>query len=147
MQKYLLLNVKRKMYVLSVCGIIEHFLNHIYLQVHMKQCTLVLEGCPNKCGSTVERREMQNHLDNECMNKRKPTNNLQLTDHSQHTTNPQATTDVGHHETRQVTMYFIEAIMFKSEYNKNTRGLNICGNVTSADTNCPTSEYAALQHD
>ncbi|GFG28519.1 hypothetical protein Cfor_03636 [Coptotermes formosanus] len=81
------------------CGLV---LREKHLQVHMKQCTLVLEGCPNKCGSTVERREMQNHLDNECMNKRKPTNNLQLTDHSQHTTNPQATTDVGHHETRQL---------------------------------------------
>lgn len=66
----------------------------------MKQCTLVVEGCPNKCGSTIERREMQNHLDNECLNKRKSTSNLQLTNHSKPATNPQATTDLEHLETQ-----------------------------------------------
>jgi hypothetical protein len=85
----------------------------------MKQCTLVVEGCPNKCGSTIERRAMQNHLDNECMNKRKSTNSLPLTNHSKPATNPQATTDLEHHETQhQVTMYFLEVIMFESEYNE-----------------------------
>jgi hypothetical protein len=96
----------------------------------MKECTLVVEGCPNKCGSTIERREMQNHLDNVCMNRRKPTNNLQLTNHSQPATNTQGTTDLEHRETKyQVTMYFMEVIMFKSEYNKSGEGLDICGNV------------------
>jgi len=97
----------------------------------MKQCTLVVEGCPNKCGSTIERHEMQNHLDNECMNRRKPTNNLQLTNHSKPATNPQATTDLEHRETQyQVTTYFLEVIMFKSEYNKNGEGLDVRRNVT-----------------
>ncbi|PSN45550.1 hypothetical protein C0J52_05785 [Blattella germanica] len=43
----------------------------------MKQCHLVLEGCPNKCGVTVERHAMQAHLDNECLNIRRPTTSLQ----------------------------------------------------------------------
>jgi len=119
------------MYFPSVCRILENLLNHIYLQEHMKQCTLVVEGCPNKCGSTIERHEMQNHLDNECMNRRKPTNNLQLTNHSKPATNPQATTDLEHRETQyQVTTYFLEVIMFKSEYNKNGEGLDVRRNVT-----------------
>jgi len=97
----------------------------------MKQCTLVVEGCPNKCGSTIERREMQNHLDNECLNKRKSTSNLQLTNHSKPATNPQATTDLEHLETQsQVTLYFLEVIMFKSEYIKSGKGLDVGGNVT-----------------
>jgi hypothetical protein len=97
----------------------------------MKQCTLVVEGCPNKCGSTIERREMQNHLDNECLNKRKPTNNSQLTNHSKPTTNPHSTTDLENLETQcQVTTYFLEVIMFKSEYNKSGEGLDVHGNVT-----------------
>lgn len=97
----------------------------------MKQCTLVVEGCPNKCGSTIERREMQNHLDNECMNKRKPKNKLHLTNHSKPATNPQATTDLEQRETQyQVTTYFLEVIMFKSEYNKSGEGLDIRGNGT-----------------
>ncbi|KAJ9594377.1 hypothetical protein L9F63_014200 [Diploptera punctata] len=44
----------------------------------MKQCDLVLEGCPNKCGVTVERQDMQKHLENECMNLRRPTGTLQV---------------------------------------------------------------------
>ena len=43
----------------------------------MTQCNLVLEGCPNKCGVTIERQEMQKHLENECMNLRRPTGTLQ----------------------------------------------------------------------
>jgi hypothetical protein len=136
------------MYFYSVCRKLENFLSVIYLQAHMKQCTLVVEGCPNKCGSTVERREMQNHLDNECVNKRKPTNNFQLTNHSEQATNPHATTDLEHRETQhQVTMYFMEVTMFKLEYNKSAKGLDIRGNVTSADTNCLASELTPLQHD
>jgi hypothetical protein len=54
----------------------------------MKQCPLVLEGCPNKCGVTVERQEMQHHLDNKCKNKKRPTNNFLST--TQQTENPQA---------------------------------------------------------
>lgn len=97
----------------------------------MKQCTLVVEGCPNNCGSTVERREMKNHLGNECMNKRKPANNLQLTNNSQPATNPQATTDLEHYEKQyQVTTYYMEVIMFKPEYNKSGEGLDVHGNVT-----------------
>jgi len=88
------------MYFPCVCRILENLLNHIYLQAHMKQCTSVVEGCPNKCGSTLERRKMQNHLDNECMNKRKPTNTSQLTNHSKPASNPQATTNLEHHETQ-----------------------------------------------
>lgn len=85
----------------------------------MKQCTLVVEGCPNKCGSTIKRREMQNHLDNECMNRRTPTNNLQLTTYSKPATNPQASTDLENCETQYlVNTYFLEVIMFKSECNK-----------------------------
>jgi hypothetical protein len=72
-----------------------------------------MEGCPNKCGVTVERQEMQHHLDNKCMNKKRPTNNLQST--AQQAANSQAMTklqkkfDSGsvmqQHEThRQVTM-------------------------------------------
>jgi hypothetical protein len=62
----------------------------------MKQCPLVVEGCPNKCGVTVERHEMQHHLNNECMNKRRPTDNSQLTTHLQQATSPQATTNLQH---------------------------------------------------
>jgi hypothetical protein len=62
----------------------------------MKQCPLVLEGCPNKCGVTVERQGMQHHLDNECMNTRRPTDNLQLTTHLQQATNPQSMTNLQH---------------------------------------------------
>lgn len=117
------------MYFPSVCRILENLLNHIYLQAHMKQCTLVLEGCPNKCGSTIERRNIQNHLDNECMNKRKPTNTFPLTNHSKPAKTPQATTDLEHHETQyQVTTYFLEVIMFKSEYNKSGEGFDVRGN-------------------
>jgi hypothetical protein len=95
----------------------------------MKQCTLVVEGCPNKCGITVERREMQNHLDNECMNRRKPATNLQLTNLSQQATYPQATTYLQHHETQhQVAMYycFTQVISFNSEYNKRAKERRIC---------------------
>jgi hypothetical protein len=56
----------------------------------MKQCDLVLEGCPNKCGVTLERRKIQNHLDNDCVNKRRPTNDLQLQIYPQQATSPQA---------------------------------------------------------
>jgi hypothetical protein len=52
----------------------------------MKQCPLVLEGCPNKCGVTIERQEMQYHLDNKCKNKKRPTNNLPSA--TQQTENP-----------------------------------------------------------
>jgi hypothetical protein len=43
---------------------------------------------------------MQNHLDNECTNKRKQTNTLPLTNHSKPATKPQATTNLEHHETQ-----------------------------------------------
>jgi hypothetical protein len=58
----------------------------------MKQCPLVVEGCPNKCGATVERQEMQHHLDNTCKNKKRPTNNFLST--TQQTENPQAMTNL-----------------------------------------------------
>jgi hypothetical protein len=57
----------------------------------MKQCPLVLEGCPNKCGEIVERCEMQHHMNNKCMNKQRPTDNIQLTTHPLEATSPQAT--------------------------------------------------------
>ncbi|XP_069691624.1 uncharacterized protein Traf-like [Periplaneta americana] len=66
------------------CGLVLH---EKHLQAHMQQCHLVLEGCPNKCGVTVERHEMQHHLDNECMNKRWPTSGTQTTAVQQPTTN------------------------------------------------------------
>ncbi|XP_021937435.1 TNF receptor-associated factor 3 isoform X2 [Zootermopsis nevadensis] len=68
------------------CGLVLH---EKHLQAHMKQCPLVLEGCPNKCGVTAERREMKHHLSNECMNVRRPTDNLQLTTSPHVTTKPQ----------------------------------------------------------
>ncbi|XP_023706972.1 TNF receptor-associated factor 1 isoform X2 [Cryptotermes secundus] len=73
------------------CGLVLH---EKHLQAHMKQCPLVLEGCPNKCGVTVERQEMQYHLDNKCKNKKRPTNNLPST--TQQTENHEAMTNLQH---------------------------------------------------